>query len=81
MCRSIHTLFNTDPPVTREDINKAALQYVRKVSGYRKPSKANEEIFQAAVEEITTITTRLLAKLETNAPVRRQKPLVDIRNE
>jgi hypothetical protein len=70
MCRSIHTLYNIDPPVTQEEINAASLQFVRKISGYNKPSKANEAAFTAAVDEITTASTKLLATLETNAPIR-----------
>jgi hypothetical protein len=81
MCRSIHTLYNLDPPVTQEDINQAALQFVRKVSGYRRPSKANDAAFTTAVSEITTATIKMLATLETSAPLRARKPIVDIRNE
>ncbi len=70
MCRNIKTLYNFDPPTTEDEIRAAALQYVRKVSGFNKPSKANEAAFQAAVEEITAASHRLLASLETNAPPR-----------
>ncbi len=70
MCRNIKTLYNFDPPTTEDEIRAAALQYVRKVSGFNKPSKANEAAFQAAVEEITAASYRLLASLETNAPPR-----------
>lgn len=73
MCRSIHPLFNVDPPVTQEDINAASLQFVRKISGYRIPSKANEAAFIAAVDEIAAASTRLLASLQTNAPLRDHK--------
>jgi hypothetical protein len=68
MCRNIKNLFNFDPPVTDDEIRDASLQFVRKISGSTKPSKANEEAFQAAVEEITLVSARLLASLETNAP-------------
>jgi hypothetical protein len=68
MCRNIKTLFNFDPPVTVEEIRAAALQFVRKISGFNKPAKANEVAFQVAVDEISGISTRLLAALETNAP-------------
>ena len=68
MCRNIKTLFNFDPPVNAEEIRAASLQFVRKVSGFNKPSKANEASFLAAVDEITNISTRLLHSLETNAP-------------
>lgn len=68
MCRNIRTLFNFDPPVTYEEIRAASLQYVRKISGFNKPSKANEALFLAAVEDIAGISSRLLASLATNAP-------------
>jgi len=68
MCRNIRILFNFDPPVTDEEVRAAALQFVRKISGFNKPSKANEASFQAAVEEIAAISSRLLRTLETNAP-------------
>ena len=68
MCRNIKNLFNFDPPVTPEEIRAASLQFVRKISGFHKPSKANESSFQAAIDEITGISTRLLRALETNAP-------------
>ena len=68
MCRNIKTLFNFDPPVTDEEVRAASLQFVRKISGFNKPSKANEEQFQAAVEEIASISARLLHSLETVAP-------------
>jgi len=70
MCRNIKTLFNFDPPVTDEEIRAAALQFVRKVSGFNKPSKANEAAFLFSVDEITRISTNLLRSLETNAPPR-----------
>jgi hypothetical protein len=68
MCRNIKTLFNFDPPVTAEEIRDASLQFVRKISGFTKPSKANEVAFESAVDEISLISGRLLASLETNAP-------------
>jgi hypothetical protein len=67
MCRNIKPLFNFDPPVTEEEIRAASLQFVRKISGFTKPSKANEEPFRAAVERITGISNDLLRSLETNA--------------
>ena len=70
MCRNIKTLFNFDPPVTAEEIRAASLQFVRKVTGFNKPSKANEAAFLAAVGEIAAVSSRLLASLETNAPAR-----------
>ncbi len=70
MCRNIKMLFNFDPPVTEEEIRAASLQFVRKVSGFNKPSKANESAFLAAVDEIAAVSARLLASLETNAPPR-----------
>jgi hypothetical protein len=68
MCRNIKTLFNFDPPVTDEEVRAASLQFVRKISGFTKPSKANEKLFQDAVDEIAGISIRLLLSLETNAP-------------
>jgi hypothetical protein len=68
MCRNIKTLFNFDPPVTAEEIRGASLQFVRKISGFNKPSKANEAAFLAAVDGIAEISTRLLRSLETNVP-------------
>lgn len=68
MCRSIKPLFNFNPPVSEDEIRAAALQFVRKVSGFTKPSKANEAVFNSAVEEITAISRKLLDSLETNAP-------------
>ena len=68
MCRNIRTLHNFDPPANDEEVHDAALQYVRKISGSRKPSQANEEVFDRAVEEITAATERLLDGLVTNAP-------------
>ncbi len=68
MCRNIKTLFNFDPPVTEDEVRAASLQFVRKISGFAKPSKANEEVFQAAVEEVAAVSSRLLRSLETTAP-------------
>jgi hypothetical protein len=68
MCRNIKPLFNFDPPTTEEEIRAASLQFVRKISGFTKPSKANEVPFLAAIDEISAISTRLLSGLETNAP-------------
>ena len=68
MCRNIRTLFNFDPPVTDEEVRAASLQFVRKISGFNKPSKANETAFLAAVDDIAGISVRLLDSLETNAP-------------
>jgi hypothetical protein len=70
MCRNIKMLFNFDPPVTDEEVRAASLQYVRKISGFNKPSKANEAAFLAAIEDVAGISTRLLRSLETNAPPR-----------
>ncbi len=67
MCRNIKTLFNFDPPVTPEEVEAASLQFVRKISGFTKPSKSNEAAFQAAVDEIAGISSRLLHSLETTA--------------
>jgi hypothetical protein len=68
MCRNIKNLFNFDPPVTDDEIRDASLQFVRKISGFTKPSKTNEVAFDSAVEEIALVSARLLAALETNAP-------------
>jgi hypothetical protein len=70
MCRNIKTLFNFDPPATQEEIRAASLQFVRKLSGFNAPSKANEEAFDRAVEEVTDIAERLIATLVTSAPPR-----------
>jgi hypothetical protein len=70
MCRSIHPLFNFEPPATDDEVHAAALQFVRKVSGSTKPSRANEEAFQRAVDEIAEATHRLLDGRTTNAPAR-----------
>jgi hypothetical protein len=68
MCRNIRTLYNFDPPATHEEVHAAALQYVRKISGFTKPSKANQEAFDRAVAEVAHVSMHLLADLETNAP-------------
>jgi len=73
MCRNIKTLFNFEPPVTEEEMRLAALQFVRKVSGINKPSKANEAAFLAAVDAITAVESTLLHSLETNAPPRNRE--------
>lgn len=70
MCRNIKTLFNFEPAVTSEEIRAASLQFVRKVSGFNKPSKANEAAFDAAIDEIAAVAANLLRSLETNAPPR-----------
>ena len=68
MCRNIRTLFNFEPPVTPDEVRAASLQFVRKISGFNKPSKANEEAFEQAIEDIAKISSRLLHSLETTAP-------------
>jgi len=73
MCRSIKPLFNFDPPVTEDEVRAASLQFVRKISGFTKPSKANEPAFQAAVDEIASVSMRLLAALETAAPAKNRE--------
>ena len=73
MCRNIKMLFNFDPPVTPEEIRAASLQFVRKISGFNKPSKANEEAFLAAIEAVSKASTDLLNALETNAPARNRE--------
>ena len=73
MCRNIKILFNFDPPVTDDEIRAASLQFVRKISGFNKPSKANEAAFAAAVEEVAAASARLLRSLETAAPARNRE--------
>ena len=68
MCRNIHTLFNFEPPATDDEVRDAALQYVRKISGFTKPSHANEGAFERAVDEVAAATARLIDELVTNAP-------------
>ena len=70
MCRNIKILFNFEPPVTDEEVRAASLQFVRKVSGFNKPSKANEAIFAAAIDQIAAVSKNLLGALETTAPPR-----------
>ncbi|HTT11615.1 MAG TPA: DUF2277 domain-containing protein [Burkholderiaceae bacterium] len=70
MCRNIRTLFNFDPPVTAEEIRAASLQFVRKLSGFNKPSKSNEAAFLAAIDEVAAASGRLLRSLQTTAPPR-----------
>jgi hypothetical protein len=73
MCRNIKTLYNFEPPVTEDEIRSAALQYVRKISGFNKPSRANEAAFLAAVDAVAAISRTLLYSLETNAPPRNRE--------
>ena len=73
MCRNIKTLYNFEPPVSEDELRAAALQYVRKVSGFSKPSKANEAAFLTAVDEIAAVTAKLLDSLETNAAPRNRE--------
>ncbi len=73
MCRNIKMLFNFDPPVTEDEVRAASLQFVRKISGFNKPSKANEAAFDAAVEAVAGISMELLSSLETNAPPRNRE--------
>jgi len=68
MCRNIKTLFNFEPPVTEDEVRAASLQFVRKITGFNKPSKSNEAAFQSAIDEISAASSRLLHALETNAP-------------
>jgi hypothetical protein len=68
MCRNIKTLYNFDPPASEDEVSAAALQYVRKISGFNKPSQANEEAFEQAVAEVTEVSARLLDHLVTAAP-------------
>jgi hypothetical protein len=73
MCRNIKLLFNFDPPVTEEEIRAASLQFVRKISGFAKPSQANEAAFAKAVDEVAAASARLLESLETTAPSRNRE--------
>jgi hypothetical protein len=73
MCRNIKPLFNFEPPVNDEEVRAAALQYVRKISGFNKPSKANEVAFYAAIDEIAAASSKLLASLQTNTPPRNRE--------
>ena len=74
MCRSIRPLFNFDPPTTEEEIRAAALQFVRKISGFTKPSRANETAFLAAVDEIAAASARLVGSLDTKIAPRKREP-------
>ncbi len=73
MCRNIKMLFNFDPPVTEDEVRAASLQFVRKISGFNKPSKANELAFLTAVEAVAGVSMELLSSLETNAPPRNRE--------
>jgi hypothetical protein len=73
MCRNIRTLFNFEPPATEEEIRASALQFVRKLSGFTHPSKANEAAFHRAIEEVSTVARRLLDALETTSPPRNRE--------
>ena len=73
MCRNIKNLFNFDPPVTEEEVRAASLQFIRKISGFTKPSQTNEAPFLAAVEEIAAVSNRLLRSLETKAPAKNRE--------
>ena len=73
MCRNIKTLFNFDPPVTEDEVRAASLQFVRKITGFNKPSKANEAAFAAAIDDIAAISSRLLHSLETTAPAKNRE--------
>lgn len=73
MCRNIKNLFNFEPPVTEDEIRASSLQFVRKISGFNKPSKANEAPFNSAVDEVADVARRLLQSLETNAPARNRE--------
>ncbi|MBV9417130.1 MAG: DUF2277 domain-containing protein [Solirubrobacterales bacterium] len=73
MCRNIRTLYNFDPPATEEEVRSAALQYVRKISGFNRPSHANEEAFARAVDAVAQASTRLLEELSTTAPAKNRE--------
>ena len=73
MCRNIRTLYNFDPPATEEEVRSAALQYVRKISGFNKPSRANEEAFARAVDAVAQASTELLEALQTTAPAKNRE--------
>jgi len=73
MCRNIKMLFNFEPPVTPDEVRAASLQFVRKISGFNKPSKANEAAFQAAIDGIAGVSMQLLSSLETNAPAKNRE--------
>lgn len=73
MCRNIKPLFNFDPPVTEPEVRAASLQFVRKISGFTKPSQANEAAFHQAIDDIATVASRLLSQLETSAPAKNRE--------
>jgi len=73
MCRNIKTLFNFDPPVTDDEVRAASLQFVRKITGFNKPSKANEAAFQSAIDEIAAASGRLLRSMDTTAPTKNRE--------
>jgi hypothetical protein len=73
MCRNIRTLYNFDPPATEEEVRAAALQYVRKISGFTKPSRANEEAFARAVDAVAAVSVQLLHELSTTAPAKNRE--------
>ncbi|MGZ4257055.1 MAG: DUF2277 domain-containing protein [Gaiellaceae bacterium] len=81
MCRNIHTLFNFEPPATEDEVRGAALQYVRKVSGFTKPSQANEQAFEQAVDEVAAATARLIGALVTTAPPKDREVEAERRRE
>jgi hypothetical protein len=81
MCRNIHTLFNFEPPATEDEVHGAALQYVRKVSGFTKPSQANEQAFEQAVDEVAAATARLIDALVTTAPPKDREVEAERRRE
>jgi hypothetical protein len=76
MCRNIKPLFNFDPPATEEEIRASALQFVRKISGFTRPSKANTEIFDQAVEDVTAIARELISQLHTEAPAKSREEFI-----
>jgi hypothetical protein len=77
MCRNIKTLFNFDPPATDEEIRAASLQFVRKLSGFTRPSKANEDAFEQAIDEVVAVARRLIDSLETTAPPRTREQVAE----
>ncbi len=77
MCRNIKPLFNFDPPASEEEIRASALQFVRKISGFTRPSKANEEVFNQAVEDVTSIARALISDLQTDAPLRSRAEFIE----
>jgi hypothetical protein len=81
MCRSIKPLFNFEPPVSDQEVRAAALQFVRKISGFHKPSKANEQAFESAVSEVTEAASKLLHALETTAPPKNREREAELARE